>query len=157
MKMSFKTDSNKGSWDIPTISVLESLKLSPTDVMDVTLAYYAMSNYPYEEVNVARCSHPCEGSIGFYINTNDRHQYLVEEIFYYDYNLGQSHFDGLPHWNHERRLNDGIQSWYQKSEQVESHGIPDSPTMAIRVSDEDNIIHEKEIKRVPIEQVRKQK
>lgn len=157
MKITFKTDSNKGSWDIPTISVLESFKLDPNGVVDVTLAYSALSNYPYEEVNVARCSHPCEGSIGFYINTDDKRQYLVEEIFYYDYNLRQNHFEGLPHWNHETRLNDGTRTWYQKSQQVESHGIPDSPTLTIGVLDENSLLNEKEVKRVPIEQVRKQK
>jgi hypothetical protein len=157
MEISFKTDSKEGSWKIPSRSVLESFKLSPEDVENVELAYNALSNYPYEEVNVARCSHPCEGSIGIYINTNDGRHFLSEEIFYYDYNLGQTHFDGLPHWNHERRLTDGTRTWYQKKEEVEYHAIPDSPIIALRITDVDSVIHEKEIKRVPIEKVRKQK
>ena len=156
MEIGFETDSSKGSWSILTSSVLRSFKLSQKDVLDVRLAYYALSNYPYEEVNVARCSHPCEGSIGFYIDTKDRHRYLTEEIFFYDYNLRQNHFQGLPHWNHERRLNDGKRTWYQSSEHVENHGIPDSPSITLRIADKGSIINEKVIKRVPIDQVRKQ-
>ncbi len=157
MEISFDTKSKKGSWSVPACSVLRSFKLSQEDIKSVSLAYYALSNYPYEEVNVARCSHPCEGSIGCYINTHDGHQYLTEEIFYYDYNPDRNHFEGLPHWNHERRLNDGNRTWYQNPKYVENHGIPDSPSITLRISDEENIIHEKEIKRVPIDQVRKQR
>jgi hypothetical protein len=156
MEIRFETDSKKGSWTIPTISVLESLKLSPKDVVDVTMAYYAMSNYPYEEVNVARCSHPCEGSIGFFINTKDS-RYLVEDIFYYDYNLKKNHYNGLPHWNHERRLSDGTQTWYQDTDYVEDHGIPDSPSIIWQITDKGSTVNEKEIKRVPIDQVREHK
>jgi hypothetical protein len=157
MEISFETESSKGSWDVLTPSVLRTFKLTQKDVLGVRLAYYALSNYPYEEVNVARCSHPCEGSIGFYIDTRDGNQYLTEEIFYYDYNLMQNHFGGLPHWNHERRLNDGKNIWHQNLKYVEYHGITDSPSIALRVLDKGNAIHEKEIKRVPIDQVRKQK
>jgi len=157
MEISFKTDSTKGSWNVLTPSVLRSFKLDQKDVLGVRLAYYALSNYPYEEVNIARCSHPCEGSIGFYIDTRDSHQYLSEEIFFYDYNLKRNHFDRLPHWNHERRLNDGKRTWKQDSKYVENHGIPDSPSITLRIMDEGSIVNEKVVKRVPIDQVRKQK
>jgi len=159
MEISFETDSSKGSWNILTPPVLRSLKLSLKDVADVRLAYYALSNYPYEEHNVARCSHPCEGSIGFFIDTQDSHQYLTEEIFFYDFNPMQNpnNFNGLPHWNHERRLNDGVRTWKQKSKHIEFHGITDSPSITLRVTEKSSIIHEKTIKRVPIGQVRKTK
>ena len=159
MEISFETVSSKGSWDVLTPSVLRNFKLSIKEVTDVRLAYYALSNYPYEEVNVARCSHPCEGSIGFYIDTQDSRQYMVEEIFYYDFNPMHNphHFNGLPHWNHERQLTDGLQTWKHKSKNVEHHGIPDSPLITIKITDKGNVINEKVIKRVPIDQVRKQK
>jgi len=157
MEISFETDSSNGSWDVLTPSVLRSFKLSQKDVLGIRLAYYALSNYPYEEVNVARCSHPCEGSIGFYVDTRDGNKYLTEEIFYYDYNPTQNHFNGIPHWNHERRLNDGHRTWYEKSKHVEFHGIIDSPSITLRVTEKGSIIHEKTIKRVPIDHVRKQK
>jgi hypothetical protein len=142
-EISFETKSSKGSWNILTPSVLRSFKLSLKDVADVRLAYYALSNYPYEEHNVARCSHPCEGSIGFFIDTQDSHQYLTEEIFFYDFNPMQNpnNFNGLSHWNHERRINDGVRTWKQK----------------IRITDKGNVVNEKVVNRVPIDQVRKQK
>lgn len=157
MEIVFRTDSNKGSWKIPTISVLDAFKLSSIDVVNVSLAYIALSNYPYEEVNVARCSHPCEGSIGVYIDTTDGQRYLSEDIFYYDFNLKKNHYEGLPHWNHERRLSDGTQTFTQEKDSVEFHGIPDSPSITWQITDKGSIISEKEIKRVPIDQVRKQK
>ena len=90
MEISFKTDSSKGSWNVPTLTIRRDFKLSPEDVLGVRLAYYALSNCPYEEVNVARCSHPCEGSIGFYVDTRQGQEYLIEEIFFYDFNLEQT-------------------------------------------------------------------
>jgi len=155
MEISFETDSSKGSWSIPTLSILRSFNLSQKDILGVRLAYYALSNYPYEEVNVARCSHPCEGSIGFYVDTRHGQEYLIEEIFFYDYNLGQNHLQGLPHWNHERRLNDGKQIWRQDSKRVENHWITDSPSITLRITDKGSIINEKVVKRVSIDQVKK--
>jgi type IV secretory pathway VirB9-like protein len=116
-----------------------------------------MSNYPYEEFNVARCSHPCEGSIGFYVDTQDGHSYLTEETFFYDYNLRQNHFQGLPHWNHERRFDDGNRIWNQRPERVEHHAIPDSPSITWRIEDNGNVINEKVVRRVPLNQVRRTK
>lgn len=156
MEMSYETDSSKGTWSVLSPSVLKNLKLQKKDVLDVKLAYYALSNYPYEEQNVARCSHPCEGSIGFYIYT-DSCRYLVEEIFYYDYNLDRNHYYRSPHWNHERRLNDGNQTRYQESKQVEFHTVTDSPSITLKVSDKGTILYEKTVNCVPIDQVRKQK
>ena len=156
MEISFKTDSSKGSWNVPTLTIRRDFKLSPEDVLGVRLAYYALSNCPYEEVNVARCSHPCEGSIGFYVDTRQGQEYLIEEIFFYDFNLEQNHSQGLPHWNHERRLNDGKKTWCQDLKHVENHVIPDSPSITLRMTDRGSIINEKVIKRVSIDQVRKQ-
>ena len=62
MEISFKTDTSRGSWDVLSPEVLRRFKLKISDIASVSLAYYALSNYPYEEVNVARCSHPCEGN-----------------------------------------------------------------------------------------------
>jgi len=157
-EIGFETDSTKGSWSVVTPSILREFKLSPKDVLDVKPAYNAISDYPYEEANVARRSHPCEGSVGVYVDTQEGQKYLVEDIFYYDFNLEQRHSQGLPHWNHERRLGDGNKTWYQDSKYVENHVIPDSPSITLRMTDkdEDNIIIEKVVKRVPIDQVRKQ-
>jgi hypothetical protein len=159
MEIWFEADTIKGSWNVLSPSILRSFRLKPSDVANVSLAYYALSNYPYEEVNVARCSHPCEGSIGFYIETYDGHKYLTEEIFFYDYNETQNPYNsnGLPHWNRERRLNDGNRTWYQKAKYVEYHAIPESPSITWKVIDKGETINEKVIYSVPLDQVRKRK
>ena len=151
MEISFKTNSFSGSYDILT-PVLSKLKIKPVDIQKVELDYFVISNYPYEEKNVAYCSHPCEGSIGFNIYTNDGNRYLTEEIFFYDYNLKRNHCNGLPHWNHEARINGQP---FPKS--VEYHTIPDSPDIQFTVMDGDRILYESLVRRVPISEVRNHK
>ncbi|MCD6504233.1 hypothetical protein J7K52_02515 [Candidatus Bathyarchaeota archaeon] len=150
MEVYFETDSYRGSWDV-TKPIISKLKIRQTDIEKIEPAYFAISNSPYEEENVARCTHPCEGSIGFYVYTNDGNKYLTEEIFYYDYNLKKSHYNGLPHWNHEVRLNGHL------LKDVPYHQIPDAPYIKLMVIDGNKILYEKTVKRVPISEVRKGK
>jgi len=152
-RIKFETDSKKGSLDIIAVADLKAVKLDSKDIGKIEPAYFSIPGDLYEEQDVASLYHPCGGSIGFYVHGKDGIRRSIEDIFYYDYNLGKTHFNGKPHWNHERRYCDGSKTWRTKN--VESHQIPDSASINIMMLDsKGNVIKRKTIKRVPPKKVR---
>lgn len=153
LEIAFETDSAKGSWKIITPAKLRKIKLDIKDIKKVEPAYFSIPGDLYEEQNVASRFHPCAGSIGVYVVGTDGVRRSIEEIFYYDYNINQNHYNGKPHWNHETRLNDGHKPWRVKN--VEYHQIPDSPSIRIMIRDsKGSIIQERTIERAPLGKIR---
>lgn len=153
LEIQFETDSTKGSWNIIVPANLKSVKITFEDVKKIEPAFFAIPGSLYTEQNVASPLHPCGGSIGIFVIGKDDIQRSIEEIFYYDYNVNKDHCNGTPHWNHERRFNDGNKTW--RESKVEFHIIPDSPSITIRLLDlKGNVIKEKTVNRVPLSEVR---
>ena len=152
-EIAFRTNSDEGSWKIIRQANLENIKLRVEDIRKVEPAYFAIPGDLYEERGVASPFHPCGGSIGIFVLGKDDIRRSIEEIFYYDYNVNQNHYDGKPHWNHEKRFSDGQRTWRIKN--VEHHQIPDSPSIRIMIRDsKGNILKEKTVKRVSQREVR---
>ena len=153
LEVQFETDSAKGSWNIIVPANLIALKITFEDIKKIEPAFFSFPDNLYTEQNVASPLHPCGGSLGVYVIGKDDILRSVEEIFYYDYNVNKDHCNGKPHWNHERRFNDGKKTW--RESKVELHIIPDSPSITVRLLDsKGNVIKEKTVNRVPLNKVR---
>ena len=156
LKIKFETGSLKGSWDIMKQANLKAIKLDIKDIKTIEPAYFSIPGDLYEEQHVASRFHPCGGSIGVFVEGTDGFRRSIEEIFYYDYNVNKKHYNGKPHWNHERRFNDGQKTWIERS--VEYHQIPDSPSIKIMMLDsKGNIVKKQTVNRTPMRRVRQKK
>ena len=157
LKVEFDNGSLKGSWNILKPVNLKAVKLDFKDIKQVEPAYFEIPGDLYEEQDGASHFHPCGGSVGVWIMGKDDVRRSIEEIFYYDYNVNKTHYNGLPHWNHERRFNDGQKTWREsKKSIVEHHQIPDSHAITIMMLDPiGNVVKEKTVNRIPIGKVRK--
>lgn len=93
--------------------------------------FFAVPGELYTEPGVASVTHPCGGSVGVWIYTNDGKRASVQDIFYHDPNIYKTHCDGLPHWNHERRFIDREGEIKTISKGIEHHITEDSERFTI--------------------------
>jgi len=144
MIIKFETPQVEGTVDILSDENLSKLGISADDITSIT-ASFDFPGYLYPEQNVASLVHPCAGSACASIFTVDGRNLEIDEIFYYDYNIHQTHYDG-PHWNHETRFKTPERSWREKK--VNFHQIPKSEKLTISLL-EGNKLHGIKIVEVP--------
>ena len=127
----FKTSNQfEGAWNIITEVNLEKVKVKLKDIKSIE-TFFEVPGVLYTEPGVARETHPCGGSIGFWINTYDNKRASIQDILYYDPNIRQTHHNGLPHWNHERRFINIEGKEDRTKENIEYHIINDSDEITI--------------------------
>lgn len=142
----FENQNHAGSFDILTANNLQKLGISRSEICTIT-PFFAVHGSLYPEYGVASSTHPCAGSVGINITTNDGKIYGVDEIFYYDYNPHRSHAAGSEHWNHERRLR-FPNNELQIIKQVEHHIIPASDEIKIYIIDDKGLQKEQIVKKL---------
>jgi len=125
----FKAGQIEGSWNILKDENLAIVCIKLENIKKIE-PFFEVPGTLYTEPDVASESHPCSGSIGVWLWTKEDEMASIQEIFYYDKNINKTHYNGLPHWNHERRLID-INGKVIKERNVEWHIIPDSEELTI--------------------------
>jgi hypothetical protein len=87
----------------------------------------------YTELGVASLNHPLIGSGSACIDFRDGSYIRICDVFYQDFNQKMTHYDGLHHWNHERRFEmQGGVEWDRHP--GETHGIDKSLWIEVYVS-----------------------
>lgn len=117
------------SWDLLTEENLKKVGIKPEDIKNID-PFFHVPGKLYTEPGVAKETHPCSGSIGVWIYTYDGHKASIQDIIYYDFNPHKTHYGGLPHWNHERRLITK-KGEIKRLRKIESHIIKDSEKITI--------------------------
>jgi hypothetical protein len=87
----------------------------------------------YTELGVASPYHPLIGSGSASIEFRDGTYTRICDVFYQDFNQKRTHYDGLPHWNHERRFEMPSRVEWDKNP-GETHGIDKSLWIEVYVS-----------------------
>lgn len=141
----FETSQRRGSIEMLRAENLSKLGIGAEEIASITTSF-AFPGYLYPEQNVATLTHPCAGSACATITNVNGSEFGIDEIFYYDKNIHQTHYNGKPHWNHERRFKTPERTWIEKGEE-EFHQIPDSEEIKISLFEEDKLHGTKIIKR----------
>jgi len=147
----FKTPYETGSFDAISEFNLEYLSITHQDIAR-TSSFFSFPGNLYPESGVASLTHPCAGSVGIELFTNDGKRAMIEYIFYHDLNPNQTHAEGKQHWNLEMRFThlDGTIDFPVKSlvdKTIPHHQIRDSNEIEIFIETEDGI-KSKTIKKV---------
>lgn len=141
----FKTEEEEGSTDLINKENLNELGISFNEIKEID-THFEFPGTLYTEKGVAKENHPCAGSACTVILTNDGREFGIDEIFYYDYNPQHTHFNGKPHWNHERRFKKPKKEEY-RSKDVELHSIKDSPEINVEMLEDGELTHVQTIPR----------
>ncbi len=124
------------------IAYIDELNIDPDDISDVQLSLVDIPGHVWSEINVASSSHPTGGSICVSAFNNGEYAGQVQVIHYHDRNPQQTHFRGQPHWNQEVRIvypNGEERLMRGRNVRVIQHQLADSPTIEVRLLDEDDI------------------
>jgi len=119
----------KFSYDLLNKRNLRSCGISREGIKEVETVF-AVPGYLYEELGVAGLHHPLVGSACSILVTWDGRRLSIDDIWYFDENIERNHFNGRPHWNHERRFVEHTSKGdrlIDRTKQVEGHTIPASP------------------------------
>ena len=144
ISVGFDTSQDIGSIDLLNPENLNRLGIKGEEIEKVD-AFFSIPGKHYEEPGVAGPWHLCTGSIGAEVLLNDGRTFGIHEIFYYDENPQQNHYNGLPHWNHERRF--VTPSGEERVTEVEYHIIPDSEKIKLTLREEGKPPQAKTVKR----------
>lgn len=121
-------------WELLSDANLRMFGMSCQDIAKVEYRQH-YPGWPYVEIGVASNRHPLIGSGSAIVYFTDGTRATICDIFYQDLNLSgrPDHFNGLPHWNHERRfMYDGVwQEARRCASTVEHHQIAKSPYIDI--------------------------
>jgi hypothetical protein len=101
--------------------------------------FFAVPGTLYSEPGVASETHPTGGSIGVWIYTRRGQIASIQDIIYYEFNTNKTHFNGLAHWNHERRLI-RVDGKMEVQKNVENHIIADSESIEISFGEQTKMV-----------------
>jgi hypothetical protein len=127
----FRTESATGSWNLLSRENLVVLGKNPEEIKEVIYMDY-FPHLPYMEKGVAWSPHhPLIGSGTVCVVFADGSRGYIDDIFYQDFNPKQTHADGKPHWNHERRY--FLSTWDREKmcKEPEYHQIAKSASIEI--------------------------
>jgi hypothetical protein len=122
------TSDIKISYDLLDKENLDRIGISRRDIREVQ-PIFAIPGYLYEEEGIARKHHRLIGSACAKFYTHDGRRFSVDDLWYFDENVKKTHFDGKPHWNHERRIvnhSEERPTIIHFTKHVEGHAIPTS-------------------------------
>jgi hypothetical protein len=119
----------QATWDLIARENLARVGIREEEIVKVE-PFFAVPGTLYTEPGVASEKHPTGGSVGVWIYT-ETSRVSIQDIIYYDFNRYQTHYGGLPHWNHERRFIKANGLEERISEGIENHIIDDSETMKV--------------------------
>jgi len=91
----------------------------------------------YTEFGVARPHHRLIGSACASFSTYDGRIGSIDDLWFYDENIKKSHFEGQPHWNHERRFVEHAKTGpvvIKTIKHVEAHMIEPSPYLDLSMN-----------------------
>jgi hypothetical protein len=139
----FKTSNQEeGSWELLSEENLEELGIKREDIIRIE-PFFEVPGVLYTEPGVASETHPTGGSIGVWIYTKDSNRTSIQDIIYYDFNVRKTHYNGLPHWNHERRFINKEGKEKRLKNDIEWHIIKDSDWISIVFNDQKKTITKK--------------
>jgi hypothetical protein len=139
----FKTSTNKGgSVNLLEPCNLEIVGIKQEDIEKVE-TFFEVPGILYSEPEVASETHPTGGSIGVWVYTKQGSIASIQDIIYYDFNPGKTHFSGQPHWNHERRFIDK-EGKTQTKKDIEYHVIEDSEWIEVYFGEQRKTINKKQ-------------
>ncbi|UZE93712.1 MAG: hypothetical protein IB618_03010 [Candidatus Pacearchaeota archaeon] len=139
----FDTGAVRGTVDIMSDENLAKANVKREDIQNITPFIGDLNKNLYTEVGIASSEHPCAGSTGVNILTNDGRKASIQRIFYKD----KTQHDKTTHWNQEQ----WIQPVGREREQDNSfkadpnHKIPISESLKFYIIDGDGKKKEKEV------------
>ncbi len=116
-------------WNLLTPENLARVNITEDEIERIE-PFFEVPGTLYTEPGVASYTHPTGGSVGAWIYTQES-RVSIQDIIYYDFNPYHTHYNGLPHWNHERRFIDVNGHEERITEGIENHIIDDSETMNV--------------------------
>jgi len=128
------------SWNLLTDNNLVKMKVCPADIVRID-SFISVPGGFYTEPGVASSGHPLAVSVGVWVYTKNGHRASVQDLLSYDYNIKQTQFNGLPHWNHNRRIIDVNGS--EKPASVEIHRMRNSDWLEIEFEGQKKIVKKK--------------
>jgi len=133
-KLIIKWDTGKEEkeYNLLNEDYLNRVGISDTNNIKSVTPFFAFPEKLYTEEGIASNHHPCIGSGGAEIETNDGKRALIEEIFYFDYGHKNGEYKGIAHYNKEGRFTDTAGK-VDKTCDVEDH-IIDNPTDHMDIS-----------------------
>lgn len=129
MMIKFRTSNLvEGTWNLLTPENLAKVNVKLEDIKRIE-SFFKVPGKLYSEPGVASDIHPTGGSVGVWLYTDTGDRASIQDIIYHDPNINKTHYDGLPHWNHERRYIDTKGKEWREGKCIEYHTIEDSETI----------------------------
>ena len=143
------TDKQMHEIELLTEENLRIFGMKANDIKIVSVNF-AVKGYLYEELGVARPTHPCAGSACAVFQDPYGNENSLDCIIYHDPNVRRSHADGLPHWNVELRcMKNGIE--INRSNEVVPHIIEDASEIEITSNCDGSVDKQKILRDQPVQ------
>ena len=139
------TGKEQGSNDLLLEDNLKHVGIKTSDIKEIQPFFGFPGNF-YTERGVAGSNHPCCGSVGINITTNNSQNVSIQDIFYHDQGHSSGSLAGVPHWNRERRYVD-INGKEKRIPSNQDHVLKDSSTIVISFVDGNGIEQKQSMKK----------
>lgn len=129
----WETSKESGSDDLLTEENLNKVGIAESEIKEIN-PFFIFPGNVYTEPGVARPEHPCCGSAGVNIVTNDDKHASIQRIFYHDEGHSHGPLKNLAHWNKESRFVN-VSGNEERAPSSTDHVIEDTDSITISLVD----------------------